>query len=132
MRATPVRHPQLLLYQADTRLAALLEPVAEAARWRLRKPGDLIECLEVLQRGGPDVLVIRLGRDLEGELVTVERVCRLVPEAAVVVVGEADHAALASLARDLGARFVLFPPMSLDLLPGVVTGLMGTGETAKA
>jgi hypothetical protein len=109
-----------------------LEPVAKAARWWLRKPGGLVECLEVLPCGGPSVLVIRLGRDLEGELVTLERVCRLFPDAAVVVAGEADQAALASLARDLGARFVLFPPMSFDLLPDVVKGLMGTAEAAKA
>jgi hypothetical protein len=109
-----------------------LEPVAKAARWWLKKPGGLAECLEVLPRGSPSVLVIRIGRDLEGELVTLEGVCRLFPEAAVVVVGEADHAALASLAWDLGARFVLFPPVPLDLLPGVVTGLMGTGEAVNA
>jgi DNA-binding NarL/FixJ family response regulator len=127
-----VRHPQILVYQADARVTALLEPVAEAARWRLRKPSDLAECLEMLPRGGPSVLVIRLGRDLEGELVTLERVCRLFPDAAVVVVGEADQAALASLAWDLGARFVLFPPMSAELLAGVVTGLMATGEAVKA
>jgi ferredoxin len=116
-----VRHPQLLVYQGDARLVALLEPAAEAARWWLRKPGDLAECLEVLPRGGPSVLVIRLGRDLEGELVVLERVCRLFPDAAAVVVGEADQAPLAGLARDLGARFTLFPPVSLELLPGVVS-----------
>jgi hypothetical protein len=127
-----MQHPQLLVYQGDARITALLEPVAETNRWWLRKPRDLTECLELLPGGGPSVLVIRVGRDLEGELVTLERVSRLFPNAAVVVVGEADQAALANPARDLGAAFVLFPPMSLDLLTGIVTGLMAIEEAVKA
>src|SRR5262249_8515215 len=110
MRAGPVRHPPLLVYQAGAPIPALLGPVSEAARWWMRNPGSLAECLEVLPRGGPSVLVIRLGRDLEGELAALERVCRLFPDTAVVVAGESDHAALSSLAWDLGARYALFPP----------------------
>ena len=48
-----MRHPQLLILQGDQRLTALLEPAAEAARWRVRKPHDLAECLETLPHGGP-------------------------------------------------------------------------------
>ena len=124
-----MRHPQLLIFRGDGRLAALLEPTAAAAKWWFRKPQDLAECLEVLPRGGPSVVVLRPGRDLEGELTALERIRRSFPEAAVVVVGEADQAALAGLAWDLGARFVLFPPLPRDLLPAVVTGLL-TAEGA--
>jgi hypothetical protein len=126
-----MRHPQLLLFQGDVRLATLLEPVADAARWWLRKPRNLAECVEQLPRGGPNVLVIRLGRDLETELNTVDRIRRLFPSAGVVVVGEAEQAELAGLAWDLGARFALFPPLSLDLLPGIVAGLLGSKESAN-
>jgi hypothetical protein len=131
VRGRPVRHPQLLIYQGDARLTALLEPLADAARWWLRKPSDLAECLEVLPRGGPSVLVMRPGRDLERELVLLERVSRLFPSASVVVVGDGDQGALAGVAWDLGARFALFPPIPLDLLPGVVTGLMKTDGDKK-
>jgi DNA-binding NtrC family response regulator len=119
-----VRHPQLLIFDGDQRLTSLLEPVAEAGRWRVRKPRDLAECVETLPAGGPSVLVLRLGRDLETELAMLERVHYLFPDTATVVVGEADQAALAGLAWDLGARFVLFPPLSRELLPDVVAGLM--------
>ena len=83
----------------------------------------------LLPRGGPSVLVLRLGRDLEDELTALDRVRRSFPDAAVVVVGEAEQAALAGLAWDLGARFALFPPLPRDLLPDVVKGLM-TAEGA--
>ncbi len=119
-----MRYPQLLIYGGDARLNALLAPAAEAGRWRLRNPRDLAECLEVLPRGGPGVLVLRLGRDLEGELTAVERVRREFPSTAVVVVGDAEQAALAGLAWDLGVRYAHFPPLPRELLPGVVAGLM--------
>jgi hypothetical protein len=119
----------LLIFGGDARLAALLGPAAEAGRWSVRKPRDAAECLEALAPGGPGVLVLRLGRDLEGELATLERVGRLFPDAAAVVVGEADQAALAGPAWDLGARFVLFPPLPRDLLPRVVAGLLEPERT---
>jgi hypothetical protein len=113
----------------DQRLSGQLEPVAEAARWRVRKPRDQAECFEALSGGGPSVLVIRLGRNLETELAVLDHVCWLYPDTATVVVGDADQDALAGIARDLGARFVLFPPLSRELLPGVVAGLMTDGTT---
>lgn len=124
-----MKHPQLLVFRGDARLSALLEPAAEAARWWFRKPQSLAECLEVLPRGGPSVLVVRLGRDLEDELTALEHIRRSFPDVAAVVVGEAEQAALAGVAWDLGARYVLFPPLPRELLPGVVTGLM-TAEGA--
>jgi hypothetical protein len=122
-----VRHPRLLLFGGDAKLAALLGPAAEAGRWAVQKPRDLPECLQALARGGPAVLVLRLGRDLEGELGALERIRWLFPDVAAVVVGEADQAALAGPAWDLGARFALFPPLPRDLLPDVVAGLMAGG-----
>ncbi len=126
-----MRHPQVLIFRGDARSTMALEPAAAAARWLLRKPHDLAECLEALPRGGPNVLVVRLGRDLESELDVVERVRQLFPDTAVVVVGDAEQAALAGLAWDLGARFVLFPPLPRELLEEVVKGLMNTERPEK-
>jgi hypothetical protein len=108
-------------------LAALLDPCVEAKRWRLHKPRDLGECLSILPRGGPSVLVVRLGRDLEAELEALERVHVLFPDTATVVVGDAEHDSVAGLAWDLGASFVLVPPLPRELLPDVVAGLMANG-----
>jgi hypothetical protein len=119
-----VRYPQLLIHEGDGRLAALLREPARDAKWALREPRRLAECLELLARGGPAVLVLKLGRDLERELTLLERVARLCPEAAAVVVCDTEQAALAGLAWDLGARCVLPPAEARDDLAAVVAGLL--------
>src|SRR5262245_33042714 len=119
-----MHYPQVLVYEGDGRIAALLLPVVEDHTWLLREPRRLESCLQLLDRPGPGVLVIKAGRDLERELTLVERVAWLYPDAAVVFVGDAAHTGLAGLALDLGAAALLFPPQSRDLLADVVVGLM--------
>src|SRR5262245_10845867 len=144
-----MRFPQLIVYDRDGRLTAWLEKTAEERRWTLpkrdrtaprpgqgdgpppkkgywalRKPRVPAACLRLLARGVPSVLVLKAGRDLkDGEIPLLERVTWLYPDAAVVVVSEVDHPALAGLAWDLGASLVLSPPLSRDQLPDIVAGL---------
>jgi hypothetical protein len=142
-----MRLPQVLVYETDGRLAALLRPLAEPRGWSLREPRRPESCLRLLGRGGPAVFVLKLGsvprreatllgqgqgeeavvegRALVNELSLLERVTRLCPEAATVVVADADHAELAALAWDLGAAYVLAPPLPRDGLPDIVSGLLG-------
>jgi hypothetical protein len=128
-----MRHPMLLIVEGDGRLAAQLRPVAEQNKWVLHEPRLPAPCLRLLRRGGPAVLVIKAGRDIERELGLLERAARLFPDAATVFVGDVDHAALAGLAWDLGADFVLFPPQPRDLLGEIVVGLMRpSGEPPSA
>jgi DNA-binding NarL/FixJ family response regulator len=124
-----MRLPQVLIHERDGRLAVLLRAVLQerGLRWPVREPRDLAGCLRLLQRGGPAVLIVRAGRDLEGELTLLERVAWLHPEAATVFVGDEEHQTLAGVVWDLGARYVLLPPQSRELLPAVVIGLMGAG-----
>src|SRR5439155_10775908 len=98
-----MRHPQLIVWEADGRLAALLRPLAEGHRWSFREARQADECLRLLQRGGPAVVVVRIGRDLAPEFELLERVGWRHPEARAVVVAEAGHGRLAGLAWDLGA-----------------------------
>jgi hypothetical protein len=121
-----MRHPQVLIHERDGRLAALLRTAIEerGLRWPVREPRDLAGCLRLLKRGGPAVLIVRAGRDLEREFTLLERVTWVCPETATVFVGDAEHAPLVGIAWDLGARYVLLP-QSRDLLPDVVIGLMG-------
>ena len=108
-----MRYPQLLVFEADGRLAALLGPVAERHAWLLRQPRRVESCLRLLARGGPAVLVIRAGRDLEREFSLLERVTEQDPEAAVVLVTDGEHPRLAGLAWDLGATWVTAPATAL-------------------
>ena len=123
-----MRYPQVLVYERDGLLAALVKAGLEgrAKRWVVREPRDPASCLRLLSRRGPAVFVVKLGRDLERELTRVERVAHLHPDTAAVVVGDAEHVALAGTAGDLGSAYVLLPPMSRESLPEIVVGLMGT------
>jgi hypothetical protein len=123
-----MRHPQVLVYEADGRLAALLRPTAEERRWSLDEPRRAETVPERLRRGGPAVLVLRVGRDLEREMTLLERAAWLCPDSRVVVVTDLEQARLAGLAWDLGAAYVLAPPQPRERLPMIVAGLLDDGE----
>ena len=140
-----MRHPRVLVYETDGRLAVLLRPLAEQRRWVLHEPRRWRTCCDLLRPGGPSVFVLRINweglldpppadrdtRQRVAELVNrftmLERVAWLFPDAAVVVVGDADHAALADLAWDLGASYVLTAGVR-ERLPGLVADLMGVPD----
>ena len=69
-----MRYPQVLVYETDGVLAALLRRPDSSRAWSLREPRRLESCLRLLRRGGPSVLVLKLGRDLERELKLLARV----------------------------------------------------------
>ncbi|HEY1375951.1 MAG TPA: hypothetical protein VGF55_04120 [Gemmataceae bacterium] len=119
-------HPQIVVHERDGRLAEQLRQLAAAERWALREPRQADPLWRALQLGGPTVFVVKLGRkEPERELALIERVGWHLPDVATVAVGDVEDAAvLAGLAWDAGAAYALFPPLSRDLLPEVVAGLM--------
>jgi len=119
-----MRHPQLLVFERDGRLAQLLRALSEQRNWSLREPRQLEHCWRLLREGHPSVLVLRVGSKVETELALLERVAALLPMLPIVVVGDVENEALTDLAWDLGASCVLLPPLSRDWLPAVVAGLM--------
>jgi hypothetical protein len=120
-----MRHPQLLVVEADGRLAGVLRELARSRRWAVREPRHPDGCHRLLRRGGPGVLVLRTGRDLLAELALVEEVDRHFPEIVKVVVTDTDDPALLGLIWDLGAGAVLSPPWTPADLAELVAGLMG-------
>jgi hypothetical protein len=119
-----MRHPQLLVYETDGRLAAGLRPLAEKNKWLLREPRQPSACLRLFDRDGPGVLVLRAGRNVERELAVLEQISWLHPEVATILVADAEHAGLTGLAWDLGVRWVHAPPQSRERLAEIVTSLM--------
>jgi DNA-binding response OmpR family regulator len=107
----------------DTRLRTMLSPAGRPAFWLL-EPRRPEACLRILRRGGPAVVVLRVGRDLVRELSLMEQVREHWPESPVIVVGDSEDVALADLSWDLGADYVLMPPQPREQLPAVVAGLM--------
>jgi hypothetical protein len=119
-----MRLPQVLVYENDGRLAEILRRQRKPHRWSLREPRRPESCLRLLQRGGPSILVLKVGNDLLEELTLLDRVSWLFPDTATVAVGEADNPVLAGLAWDLGAALVLFPPQPRYDLPDIVSRLL--------
>lgn len=119
-----MRRPQVVIFEADGRLAAQLASLAEAKKWVIRESRQVEPCLRLVSGIGPSVLVIRLGPDAESELDLIARATALPSELRVVVVGDGPPP-LTALAWDLGASYVLTSGMPSDLLPRVVAGLMG-------
>src|SRR4051794_41502736 len=119
-------HPQIVVHERDGRLAEQLRPLATAQRWALREPRQAEPLWRTLATGHPTVLIVKVSRkEPERELALVERVSWQLPDVATVAVGEPDDAAvLSGLAWDVGVAYALFPPLSRDLLPDVVAGLM--------
>ncbi len=119
-----MRHPQLVVYEGDGRLAEALRETAAARAWAVRQPRHPSAALRLVRSHGPSVLVLKLGRDPEGELALLEQVAGRGGDTAVVVVGDGLHARLADLAWELGADYVLLPSQSRERLPEIVAGLM--------
>lgn len=128
-----MRHPQLVVWERDSRLAGQLAPLAVERRWTLRETRQVESCYRLLSGPGPAVLVLRLAPAAADGPALLERVARSLPDVCTVAVGDADGPpGLAALAWDLGADFALFSPVPLTLLPDVVAGLMGPHERAAA
>lgn len=123
-----MRHPQLVICEGDGRLAARLRPLVEGRGWSLREPARAATCLRLLARGGPNVLLLRTGRDLERELSLLDEVTRRFPETRTVVVTETDHARLFGLAWELGAAYVLTAAAARERLGELVAALLEGGK----
>jgi DNA-binding NtrC family response regulator len=120
-----MNYPRVVVYERDGRLAQLLRQPVQERGWALREPRQTETCLRELAGGSPTVFVLRVGAKLEQELSLLEQTSWLDPETRTVVVGDVEHESLANLAWDLGASYVLFPPLPRELLPEIVARLMG-------
>jgi hypothetical protein len=143
-----MRNPQVIVYETDGTLAARLRERVEARGWLLRESRQHEACLNLLREVRPAVLVLKpprhvlerppdrlsataaeaLARKRERQLLEVltllDEAARLTADVPAVFVGDAPLGPLAGVAYDLGARYVVGPPATLDLLPDVVEGLM--------
>jgi hypothetical protein len=123
-----MRSPQIVVYESQRGFADLLRGTAEVWQWPLRELRDEAAIVRALHLGGPSVLVVEVGNDVECDLALLGRLTWLCPEAMTVAVSNVAGAELAGLAWDLGADYVLAPPQPRDALLPVVLGLM---ETAR-
>ncbi len=119
-----MRRAQVIIYEPDDRLTQMLRAHGAAQGWWLRPVRHAARVESLLRPGEASVVILKTGRDLEREFALLEAISRAFSEVATVVVGDADQPALAGLAWDLGARFVLFPPLPREQLTEIVAMLM--------
>jgi hypothetical protein len=74
----------------------------------------------LLRKGSRGLLLIRVGRDLVGEM-DLLAAARDFAGVMTIVLGDLDHPLLEGLAYDLGAAAVLFPPRGSDELFEILT-----------
>jgi chemotaxis response regulator CheB len=125
-----MRHPQVVVFEGSGSVAAQLEQVAADNRWLLRESRQPTACLELVRQARPSILVLNLERRLVDELTLLADVHEHAPDCPVLVVsdvkleGPAQRLNLAGLAYDLGAGYVMFPPLEQSLLEDVTAGLL--------
>ncbi len=126
-----MRYPQLIIFEPDTWLVRLLGELAGESRWVVREPRSSDNALALLREGRPGVLLVHF-EPADVKLrshVLVGDAHRLFPDLPIIAVSatklpDEDRAAWSAAMLDLGARYVLFPPLTRPVLEDVVSGLM--------
>lgn len=125
-----MRAPQVVVFEADGWIAKQLRELTGENRWLIQSARSVDAALSLAKRQ-PTVVFVQFEREEEKpapfELIAAVR--RLAPDTPVVAVADvklpdAERAAWTAALFDLGARFVLFPPLSKPVLEDVASGLM--------
>ena len=126
-----MRFPQVVVCAFDDWAANQLRDLAAEHRWVLRDARRPDAVAALLTGSRPTVLVVQVDPAAEklGPLELVADVHHRYPDAAVVVLSDAklaedSRAAWSAAVLDLGARYVLFPPLTRPGLEDLVSGLM--------
>ena len=124
-----MQQAQVLTYGIDGARAERLRELAQTQRFWLRETSQFTACQNLVQSSPPSVFVLVLGRHLEQELALLEQVHACLPKTASIVIGETDNPALAGLAWELGATYVLFPPTPNERIAELVSRLLSVSTS---
>jgi hypothetical protein len=126
-----MRYPQLVVFDPGGPLAGQLRELAGEHRWLLKETRKSDDALSLTREGRPTVLLVAVDPAVETTepFALIGDVHRLAPDVAVVAVSDAkladaDRVAWSAVLLDLGARYILLPPVSKPVLEDVVSGLM--------
>jgi DNA-binding NarL/FixJ family response regulator len=126
-----MRFPQIVVSGPDDWVANQLAELAADHRWLIRSVRRPAAALEPVREPRPTVLLVQADPTSE-DIASLELVAdahRFVPDVPIVVISdvkvpESDRAGWVAAVLDLGARAVMFPPLSRPVLEDVVGGLM--------
>jgi hypothetical protein len=126
-----MRAPQVVVVEYDGWIARHLGDLAAESAWLVRDVRSVDTAMQLVRGRGPCVLIVQVepADDKPAPLrliADVRRTCSDVPVVAVsdVKLNDADRVAWTAALFDLGARFVLFPPLTKPVLEDVISGLM--------
>lgn len=126
-----MRFPQVVVCASDVGPENLLRPLVDERRWLLRPVRQLSAARALVVELRPTVLLVQANpsADPSDALRFVAEVHRSRPDVAIVVFGDVKRnedarAAWTAAVYDLGARYVLSPPLTRSVLQDVVGGLM--------
>ena len=125
-----MRSPQLVILETDCWLAKQLRELAGESRWLMQAARSTDTARSLAQRQ-PTVLLVQFepGEDKPAPLQLIADVHTTAPDTPIVAVADVklpdtERAAWTAALLDLGARYVLFPPLTKPVLEDVVSGLM--------
>jgi chemotaxis response regulator CheB len=125
-----MKHPQVVVYESDGSLAKMVRRLAEERSWLVRESRQPEACISLLADNRPAVLVLKLERELMDGMSLLNQASARAPDCPVIIVsdvkmeGAEQRAQLSALAFDLGARYVLFPPLQQPVIDDLISGLM--------
>jgi DNA-binding response OmpR family regulator len=125
-----MKFPQVVVYESDGTLAGMVRKLAADHQWLVRESRQPEACLNLLVESRPSLLLLQLEGELLDGMTLLGQVAEQAPDCPVVLVsdvkmeGADQRAQLSALAFDLGARYVLFPPLQQPVIEDLVTGLM--------
>jgi hypothetical protein len=126
-----MKAPQIVVLEFDGWLAKQLRDLTANRKWLLKEARQAGAAKGYLADGRPTVLFVLVDphKNPPDGLKFVAEVHLAHPDVAVIVVSDAklpeeDRAAWAATATDLGARFVLFPPLTRPVLEDLSSGLL--------
>jgi hypothetical protein len=126
-----MRHPRVIILEADGWMARQLRELAGENRWLVHEPRSCDTALSLAREPGPVVLFVQVepAEEKIDHYAFIAELRRFAPDVPVVAVSDvkmpdADRAAWTALLFDLGARYVLFPPLSKPVLEDLASGLM--------
>jgi hypothetical protein len=126
-----MRAAQIVVMEADGWIARHLGDLAAEGAWLVRGVRGVGTAMTLVRERRPCVLIVQveLAEDKPGPLRLIADTRREYPDVPVVAVSDvklsdADRIAWTAALFDLGARYVLFPPLTKPVIEDVVSGLM--------
>jgi hypothetical protein len=126
-----MRAPQVVVLEHDGWIARHLGDLAAEGAWLVRSARGPDAARALVRERGPCVLIVQveLAEDRPAPLQLIAEARCQHPDVPVLAVSDvklsdADRVAWTAALFDLGARYVLFPPLTKPVLEDVVSGLM--------